>query len=391
MKFDLLSPSQIISISRCENLIACLQSFYNLILVIFLALDFLYFLLGAIKYLLETSPINFSPGGRRGKEMMKSALIGLIILFIFPSILQLVNPEIFQENKLIIPVVKVKVKKVKYDLSKGEVPGTDIPEDTIEYQNVTPSDCGNRIGRGVMPINDECLPSNLKEKMEKPLKARGYSDLQIETIVKLFSLICYKESGGRPEAISTTDRCVGPSGVKQTGEPFSIGLFQINMTVTHYTSYIKSRLLRGESCEPEILFSGKNFNCRVKREAKNMYLKCVKILQNPDVNIVLALDKFLGSKGSFGAWSVWSRGPQICRCAGDPKETCKKWFRIKPKKAIKTKIGESLENTNLVLKLIHEIFTNVLVAQLEERVASDHEVGGSIPSEDKLNTFLKNK
>ncbi len=110
MKFDLLSPSQIISISRCENLIACLQSFYNLILVIFLALDFLYFLLGAIKYLLETSPINFSPGGRRGKEMMKSALIGLIILFIFPSILQLVNPEIFQENKLIIPVVKVKVK-----------------------------------------------------------------------------------------------------------------------------------------------------------------------------------------------------------------------------------------------------------------------------------------
>ncbi|MGC8981471.1 MAG: hypothetical protein ACP5JU_00780 [Minisyncoccia bacterium] len=83
----------------------CLQGVYNLCVAIGVLIAFLYFLYGAILYML--SPISDKKAD--GKSKMFGSLKGLIVIFIFGAILYWVNPNIFNA-KLILPrVVRLEV------------------------------------------------------------------------------------------------------------------------------------------------------------------------------------------------------------------------------------------------------------------------------------------
>jgi hypothetical protein len=94
------SPSELI---KCTDLASCFQAIYNFFFAILIALAFLNFLYGAIKYLLSAGGVFPK---EEGKKKMVNSIIAVIIALGIPIILNMINPEIFQV-KLRVPKVEV--------------------------------------------------------------------------------------------------------------------------------------------------------------------------------------------------------------------------------------------------------------------------------------------
>ena len=82
------------------------------------------------------------------------------------------------------------------------------------------------------------------------------------------SRICHYESGGSAGNLSNTDRCKNDPDKRA----FSIGLYQINLTV---------HKLGALNCPSA--FEGKNYDCKIKDES--LYAQCVAAAKNPTTNI----------------------------------------------------------------------------------------------------------
>jgi hypothetical protein len=82
------------------------------------------------------------------------------------------------------------------------------------------------------------------------------------------SRICNYESGGNAGNESGSDRCRNDPAKRA----FSIGLYQINLTV---------HKLPGLDCPSA--FEGKNYDCKIKNES--LYAQCVDAAKNPTTNI----------------------------------------------------------------------------------------------------------
>lgn len=95
------SPSQII---RCTDLANCFQSIYNFLFYILLALAFLMFLYGALQYMLSGANIYSKD---EGKKRMKNSITAIVIVFIIPPLLKIINPQIFQGITISVPRVTI--------------------------------------------------------------------------------------------------------------------------------------------------------------------------------------------------------------------------------------------------------------------------------------------
>lgn len=96
------------------------------------------------------------------------------------------------------------------------------------------------------------------------------------------------ESGLNPYKESDSDRMAD-------GRAFSVGVTQINLTVSE---------VGGVNCTKA--FSGKNYEAKVIDEA--LYAKCVNLAKDPDLNLEAARKKYEGRKNKFTAWSVYTKG-----------------------------------------------------------------------------------
>jgi hypothetical protein len=94
------------------------------------------------------------------------------------------------------------------------------------------------------------------------------------------SSICNAESQGNTSAPSNTDKCTD-------GNPFSIGLFQINLTV---------HTIGGLNCPSA--FSGKNYKCTVTNQS--LYDQCVSTAQDKNKNTQEAVNTY-----NQGGWNQW--------------------------------------------------------------------------------------
>ena len=261
------SPSEII---KCEDIASCFQAIYNFFFAILIALAFLNFLYGAFLYLLSGGGISQK---EEGKKKMTNSIISVIVVMIIPIILNMVNPGIFNVE-LEIPVVQIlKFPSYSYSFEPGKLPGTDItvPPGQIE---------GNPI----------CLPPS--EGPCSPTFLSNYNmSIYDNYTLQIFSLICLNESGGNINSESMVDKC-------QDGNPFSIGLFQINMVASWYETK------DGTQCQPDLIFSDYQYdvyNCKVKN--KSLYEKCKNALKDPIINVDVAKRKYQSS--GFNAWGVW--------------------------------------------------------------------------------------
>jgi hypothetical protein len=104
------------------------------------------------------------------------------------------------------------------------------------------------------------------------------------------SMICNAESGGVKTNESKSDRC------QRTQEPFSIGLFQINLTV-HDLGGLNCAYTHSDSP-----FTARNYACTVKPSKFDTYAGCVSAAKNADTNIAYAARISNGGAN----WSQWS-------------------------------------------------------------------------------------
>lgn len=106
---DIRPPSQII-LENCQTLINCFQAFYNILFGILIVICFIWFLYGAALYLLSGA---LPDKANEGKKKMKDSIYALIIALILPVILRTIDPTIFSEQTLSIPVIKLNLKLEK--------------------------------------------------------------------------------------------------------------------------------------------------------------------------------------------------------------------------------------------------------------------------------------
>jgi hypothetical protein len=99
MEIKLPRPSELIV---CKNLASCFQAFYNLLFAILILLAFVYFIYGALQYLLSGAKVYSK---EEGKKKMINSVIAVILALSIPIILNMINPGIFKVE-LKLPVVE---------------------------------------------------------------------------------------------------------------------------------------------------------------------------------------------------------------------------------------------------------------------------------------------
>ncbi len=136
-----------------------------------------------------------------------------------------------------------------------------------------------------------------READGNPTMVEASSDESIESQIKeafpegdrvTAAAIAYAESHHNPVKASESD-------LMPDGRPFSVGLFQINLTWHE---------LAGTDCSKA--FKGKNYKAVVVDEI--LYAKCVQLAQDPKVNIQTASSIYQRSGSSFGQWTTFVKG-----------------------------------------------------------------------------------
>jgi hypothetical protein len=120
-------------LNTCTDIVSCFQTIYNLLFALLLFLSFLWFLYGAIEYLLSAGSITSK---EEGKKRMINSIVAVLIAFLIPVILNMINPTIFN-FQLKIPVVKVKQMETKHisESEKATGTGTDSTKETKKGSN----------------------------------------------------------------------------------------------------------------------------------------------------------------------------------------------------------------------------------------------------------------
>lgn len=102
---------------------------------------------------------------------------------------------------------------------------------------------------------------------------------------KVAKALAQAESGLNPKKHSDTDRM-------KDGRAFSVGVMQINLTV---------HKVGDKDCTKA--FSGRNYQAKVINEA--LYQECVKLAENPDVNLTVAKGIYERSGNTFNSWGAY--------------------------------------------------------------------------------------
>jgi hypothetical protein len=125
-------PSEFI---QCADPTSCFQSIYNFLFAILIALAFIYFLYGALQYLLSAAGVFPK---EEGKKKMINSIIAVIVALVIPIFLNMINPGIFQV-KLQVPKVDATLPNYKgediYAPSPAEVKPGFVKVETIIRQN----------------------------------------------------------------------------------------------------------------------------------------------------------------------------------------------------------------------------------------------------------------
>lgn len=215
-------------------------------------------------YIYLTSAGNTSQTGK-AKGIITDAIIGLIMALTSWLLLYTIDPDLIKG-----PSLSSSSTTDTETTCTGTTTGTTSTGTTCDTKN---TDTGN--GTCTAPQSGDCSVASLQNT------CFGSNATQA-------SSICGAESGGSSSALSGSDKT-------KDGKSFSVGLFQINLTVND---------INGMGCPSA--FSGKNYDATVINQS--LYDKCVTAAQDPATNIATACS--LGSNGSN--WQPWSNSKSKC-------------------------------------------------------------------------------
>jgi hypothetical protein len=322
--YELLADIPTITIKENTPLPVYLQGIFIALVGLCVVFAVAMIVVGGIQYVLAAVPSS----KENGKKRIMGAVGGLLLALLSYLLLQAINPELLniglnldktvfdpytptapgqssvtRPKNTVCVIEKDCSENCSYPSSASADPAGDCAKLQASYpsypacnsgsdakpcisrscsssSSATPKGCGGGNGKCQPLTSGPCSVSNLTQYFG------GNADKA--------SIICNAESGGVKTSESGSDRC-------RTGEPFSLGLFQINLTVHD---------LAGLSCaytHKESPFTARNFSCTIRDTNFDMYAKCVNAAKTAAINIEYAVKL---SKGGNN-WSQWSTA-KIC-------------------------------------------------------------------------------
>jgi hypothetical protein len=157
----------------------CLQGLYNLGVALAVVLAFFMFLFGAFKNLLSTLPDVKADG----KNMMKNAILGLVVIFISGTLLYWINPFIFEPVISIYRISEIKIEDIKENWTDDDVKnyGLRNPSGGVArkgkivkvptYSHIIPTNNDTYKGQKGEFVDESLLP--ILEKINNDLKRAG--------------------------------------------------------------------------------------------------------------------------------------------------------------------------------------------------------------------------
>ena len=133
-------------------------------------------------------------------------------------------------------------------------------------------------------------PTAVKDDSEHTIEDKIFEAFPSEDRITA-AAIAYAESHLNPMKPSESD-------LMADGRPFSVGLFQINLTW---------HTLAGTDCSKA--FKGKDYAAVVIDET--LYAKCVELAQDPKISIDTAKGIYQRSGNSFYQWSTFTKGHHV--------------------------------------------------------------------------------
>ena len=200
----------------------------------------------------------------KAKSMMTNAIIGLIILLAAWLIVDTIL-KIFVNEAKVGPWNSVQcVAQPEYNTNPSGGPGG--------VGTTTP---GGGVGSCTVPTSGYC--------------SETYLQAEFGAQAKNAAMICNAESAGDPGSESRVDKL-------STGDSFSFGLFQINLTV---------HVLQGcgQTLNCYQAFEGKNKNAKIINRA--LFDQCIRAAKNPSCNIKNAGRIYRTGSG----WRQWGAAP----------------------------------------------------------------------------------
>lgn len=208
------------------------------------------------------------------KHMFMFCLViwSVVICADYPTFAQAGKPVYVIENVREVPYIATANSGVDVNDTDRMVKDTITENETVLNTESTMTESPDAL----VAILDS--PESIEGKITKYFGSRA------EEAKKIF--MC--ESGLNPSKHSDTDR------MSYDGRTFSVGLAQINLTVSN---------VGGVDCTKA--FSGRNYGAKVIDE--KLYKKCVKLAEDVDVSLQSAKAKFDGRGGTWGAWHHCSK------------------------------------------------------------------------------------
>lgn len=148
-------------------------------------------------------------------------------------------------------------------------------------------------GTGIETESAEDTPEH-KDEAEDGIAVNSISQMIAEKFPEESEIaiaVAKSESSLDPKRHSDTDRMAD-------GRAFSIGLMQINLTV---------HKMGGKDCYKA--FSGKDYKAKVVNE--ELYQECVKLAENPELNLEEGRGIYERSGNNFGKWGGYTSGAHL--------------------------------------------------------------------------------
>lgn len=135
----------------CQGIGGCLQFIYNLGVQIAVALAFIMIIVGGFEYMFSGA----IAGKLRGKDRIKDAVTGLVIIFISGSVLYYINPNIF---KATIPLPQIKIQIAEEQSQPTQTPPTTQTCGDKQCINIKDQNCaGNSVSAGKLSLKNPDL------------------------------------------------------------------------------------------------------------------------------------------------------------------------------------------------------------------------------------------
>ncbi len=105
-------PNFVRELITCSDIGSCFQMIYNLLLTLLVVLAFMYGVYGALEYLFSAASVTKQESG---KNKIINAIGAILVAFILPSVLNMINPNIFRVKWVFPRIERARTLSIEFE------------------------------------------------------------------------------------------------------------------------------------------------------------------------------------------------------------------------------------------------------------------------------------